>query len=232
MPLGESKSLGGRSRTKAKDESVGRRGIAVYDAICQSIRLQQFRPGERIVEDTIATTLGTSRTPVREALLRLRARGLIQPAEGGGFEIARLGREEMNELYAYRTTLEGAVGRAAAQHATDADIEAMTHLNEEFLRSWGDVTEVMQANRRFHSFIYQTAHNRYLARALDDLFDHLAILGGTTLSEAGRFRAAYEEHKALIAAIAERNPDVAEEISRRHVTTAQRRRLTMFASAG
>jgi DNA-binding GntR family transcriptional regulator len=62
----------------------------------------------------------------------------------------------------------------------------MTDLNEEFLRSWGDATQVMQLNRRFRSFIYQTAHNRYLASVLDDRFDHLAILGGSFELASGR----------------------------------------------
>ncbi|MEP9375930.1 GntR family transcriptional regulator [Aquabacter sp. CN5-332] len=208
----------------------GRRATAVYESLCESFRQQHFRPGERIVEDVIAERLGVSRTPVREALNRLRARGLIKPAEGGGFEVTRLTRQEVIELYAFRELLEGAVSRDAAANATEADIETLHALNARFRAAWGkDVTTLSQANRRFHVAIYDVARNRYLRATLHDLLDHLAILGGTTLVSASRFEEAFAEHEALIAAIAAHDAEAAEAVARRHVSSAQKLRIALIA---
>lgn len=211
----------------------GRRATAVYDSLCESFRLQQFRPGERIVEDAIAERLGVSRTPVREALNRLRARGLVKPAEGGGFEVARLSRQEVAELYAFRELLEGAVSRDAAAHATEEDIETLKAFNARFRAAWDtDPMTLTQANRRFHVAIYNAAENRYLRATLHDLLDHLAILGGSTLTSQERFEEAFGEHEALIAAIAAHDADKAEAIARRHVSAAQKLRIAIIARGG
>jgi DNA-binding GntR family transcriptional regulator len=203
----------------------------VYRALREAIREGHFRPGERILEEEIAQTLGVSRTPVREALRRLEARGLVETAPGRGMLVVELTGQRVTELYAVREVLEGTAARFAAQHAAPSEIEVLWRLNEE-LRHVDDQQRAARINRTFHQAIYEAAHNRYLMQPVNEMHDAMALLPGTTYSAKGRLESSREEHVAILNAIAGRDPAAAEEAARRHIRAAQHLRLGMIAGLG
>ena len=199
----------------------------VYQYLRQAIRDGQFQQGDRIREDDIAKSLGVSRTPVREALGRLQARGLLDFGSGRGLGIVELSRVQVLELYAMRELLEGVAARLAAQHATSTEVGYMRHLLNQF-RATRDPQQLASINRTFHRAIRDAAHNRYMVRSLNDLNEALALLRGTTYSILGRPETADIEHRAILDAIEKGDPDTAERETRAHIRMAQSLRMQMI----
>ncbi|WP_457094583.1 GntR family transcriptional regulator [Microvirga sp. P5_D2] len=203
-------------------------GEAVFRSLCQAFRVGIYRPGDRLREEDVAQRLQVSRTPVREALGRLLAKGLVEPASGRGLVVRSLGTAEVLELYAMREILEGAAARLAAQHASPSEIDALVDLESAFEARSNDPAEMARLNRAFHEMIFRSARNRYLDSALQELQDGIALLGATTFSIGGRPSTAAEEHQALIGAIAAHDADRAENVARAHIREALRSRLKLL----
>ena len=218
------------SRRSEAEQSRGTRlplAEIAYQALRRVLVSGTYRPGDRLREDEIADRLQVSRTPVREALGRLVARGLVVPSGARGLVVRRLAPAEVVELYAMREILEGAAARLAAQHASPPEIDALNDLEADSAAHAGDPDKLADINRAFHQAIFAAARNRYLDGALEELQDVIALLGGTTFSVPGRPRSAAAEHRAIIDAIARRDPDGAEETARAHIREALRARLKM-----
>lgn len=205
------------------------RGEFVYRAMCAAIREGRYQQGERIREEDIAASMEVSRTPVREALLRLQTRGLVEFAAGRGLIIAEFDRQQVHELYAMRELLEGASARLAALHATSSEIVYLRYVLEEFRENKGNAKRMAQINRDFHRAVSDAAHNRYMVQSLNELSDAEALLRGTTLAHPGRADSADEEHTAILAAIERRDPDLAEKLAREHIHQAEKIRLRMLS---
>jgi DNA-binding GntR family transcriptional regulator len=187
-----------------------------------------YRPGDRLREEEVAQRLKVSRTPVREALGRLMAKGFIEPASGRGLIVRSLDTTEVLELYAMREILEGAAARLAAQHASPPEIDSLIDLEEAFEAKADNPAEMARFNRAFHETIFRAARNRYLDSALQKLQDGIILLGVTTFSVQDRPSTAAEEHRALIDAIAAQDPDQAEKLARSHIQEALRARLKLL----
>jgi DNA-binding GntR family transcriptional regulator len=217
-------------RLDDQDERDLSRAELAYKRLRQGIRVGEFRPGQRLREAELATLLNVSRTPIREAIRRLASDGLIEFAPSRGVMIINLDKQQVRELYALRETLEGAAARLAAQHASPAEIAAMRELLEAGKLAQ-EPGQLARLNRLFHQAIHDAAHNRYLAQALVQLSDSLALLPGTTFEVPGRSEAAYEEQLAIVDAIESRELKKAEELARHHIAMAGQTRIRMMFGA-
>ena len=202
----------------------------VYESLRDAISDGRIAAGERVREEEVARNLGVSRTPVREALQRLQQRGLLVLGAGRGLVVAQLSQQQIIELYAMRQILEGSAARFAATHATPAEIAFLYQLQEELKAAEGNPLLHANLNRQFHQAIYEAAHNRYLMQTLDSLLDSFALLRSTTFRLPHRQRNSHEERRRIIAAIENRDQDLAEKEAREHILQAQRTRFE--ASAG
>lgn len=208
-------------------------GDSAYERIRGAIRDGQLTPGSRIVESELASWLGVSRTPIREAVLRLEQDGLITYVPRYGLTVASLDYQAVIELYAMREVLEGTAARFAASHASVAELETLKEMLE-VERSLDDAASdrAARANRQFHQILYFAAHNRFLLKSLNALSDSMMLLGHTTLAMPGRHKTAVEEHMAIVEAITKRQAEAAEHAARAHIREAQRHRVKMIISAG
>lgn len=186
-----------------------------------------MRPGVRVRESELATSLGVSRTPVREALNRLQSDGLLTYQPRRGAIIAELTPQQALELYSVREILEGAAARFAALYASDLEIRLLQDLLDQQKGAGSDSAALAKLNRNFHEIIYRMAHNRYLLDILQRGQDHLVLLVETTYLAPNRAETAYVEHSEIVNAIARRDPDMAELTARRHIREAQRIRMMM-----
>lgn len=200
------------------------RGSQVYRSLVSDIRSRRLRPGDRVREETVAATLGVSRTPVREGLARLQARGLLEVTQSG-LAVATLSRPQVMEIYAMRARLEGDAAAFAAGNASTSEIAGIRHAANLFEGEGADADRMARANMLFHLTIYEAAHNRYLMRMLEDLNDSLALLPETTFSVPGRAVAAVAEHRSILRAIEDRNVSGAEKAARDHIAKALEARL-------
>jgi DNA-binding GntR family transcriptional regulator len=200
-------------------------GQEAYVRLKEAIREGAFRLGERLTELDVAARLGISRTPVREAIHRLEAEGLITYEPRRGVTVTRPNHLMIIELYVMREALEGTAAKLAAQHASETELAALVELIESEAEHLTDGAELSRLNQKIHRLIYFAAHNRYLLRSLSGLADTMTLLP-TMLDDLERAKEAHEEHLRLLAAIRARDPAAAEEAARAHLRSAQRHRLS------
>lgn len=200
-------------------------GQDAYQRLIGEIRAGTLRPGDRLLETELAERLGISRTPVREAIRRLEADGLVVHVPRSGAAIRVLDYTEITELYEMRTVLEGTAARLAARASSDVELIEMETLNAEMAKAENDGPRLYELNRQFHRVILDAARNRYLAHSINALQKTLLILGPSTMEEAGRAAQAVAEHDKVLAAFRNRDEITAEEVMRRHISEAHRMRL-------
>lgn len=208
----------------------GSRADFVYHSLRNAIWEGRFAQGERIREEDIAQNLGVSRTPVREALLRLQQRGLLVVRPGRGFAVAQLSNKQISDLYATREILEGSAARFAAQHATDSEIAMLYQLQKQLSREGHKLLALVTLNRRFHQHIYEATHNQYLMEMLEVLNDSMALLQNLTVQMPSRHGQSDVEHLRIVRAIEKRDPDAAEKSARHHIQQAHKYRIEYFAA--
>jgi DNA-binding GntR family transcriptional regulator len=199
-----------------------------YTQLMTMLRTRELRGGQRLRENELAERLGVSRTPIREALRRIAADGLIQVVGGRGLIVAEFDKQQVRELYALRGILEGAAAQLAARHASPSDFEMMRSILARSAEAIGSPEDSMKLNTQFHRAIHDAAHNRYLEQALSQMSDSLALLPGTTFSAPGRAVTAHAEHLAIVEALEERRSDDAEQLMRRHIEIAGATRMQMM----
>jgi DNA-binding GntR family transcriptional regulator len=183
-------------------------------------------PGQRVLEADLAERFEMSRTPVREAIHVLRAKGLVTHMDGF-LVVTRLDRRLLDEIYAMRETLEGMSARLAATNAKPQDVEDLQILISGEGKA-ASPRQRTQINVKFHGLLAALADNRYLSRALEDLSETLTLLGPTTLADNERFAEARTEHAGIVAAIADGNSEQAESRMRAHVRAAWKARRNML----
>lgn len=214
--------------------SIARGGVAlgeaVFRSLCEALQAGSYRAGDRLREEEVAQRLKVSRTPVREALGRLAARGFVEPAGGRGLIVRNLDISEVLELYAMREIMEGAAARLAAEHASAPEIDALRDIEQAFVEASAAemAGEMARLNRAFHEAICRAARNRYLDNASGELQDWIALLGPTTFTVLGRPSTSHGEHQAIIDAIAARDGGQAEQLARAHIREALRCRLKLL----
>ncbi len=206
-------------------------GEAAYRQIKSAIAQGQLKPGERLRESELADFVGLSRTPVREALSRLEAEGLVAHDATRGVVVAELDYNMVTELYFMREVLEGTAARLAAQHTSDVELSILDDHCQQYEQQLNDSSALAPANRRFHETLYRCSHNRYLLNMVTLLHDALSLLGGTTLSDPDRAAETLREHRAVVTAIRARDANGAEEAMRAHIRASQKVRMQkLFAS--
>lgn len=202
----------------------GSRKESVYQAIRAAIESGELKPGQRVMEVEIGEALGVSRTPVREALRRLEAEGILEVEPRIGLVVASLSRQAVMELYEMRELLEATAAALCATHATAFEVAELRELVSRE-RRLKEPEELTRHNRLFHEAIYRGAHNRYLTKSLNALNDSMWLLGPSQMRDPQRARTALEEHTELLAAIEQRDPDAAEAAMRAHVESAKKERV-------
>lgn len=207
------------------------RGEYAYRRLLDAIRTGRLAPRRRLREVELAETLGISRTPIREALKRLEAEGLLVYQAPRGFIVNSVDQEELVELFAVLEVLEGTAARFAARHASDLELRRLDGLLADHARAIGDPVALVRTNVQFHRQICHSARNRYLASALASLGKVIALLGQTTYAVPGRGEAGLAEHTRIVEAIQQHDADAAEQAARDHVRQASVHRMQMLRTA-
>jgi DNA-binding GntR family transcriptional regulator len=198
-----------------------------YERLISDIECGNLAPGTRLREVELAARLKISRTPVREALKRLELQGLVAHEPHHGAVVTSLDYGQITELYLLREVLEGTAARLAAQHATEVEIGVLQRMVERDRHLKHKPKQLAENNRKFHQQIRDSARNRFVTNALENLRLSLALLSGTTLGFPGRADEALEEHSAIVSHIARHDSDGAEAAARYHIRNAFRTRIEL-----
>jgi DNA-binding GntR family transcriptional regulator len=207
-----------RLRALIEEQSTtGTTADAVYQTLRHGILHGDPAPGERLRSDALANELRVSRTPVREALRKLEAEGLVARS-GSALIVRALSERDLTELFYVREALEGMAARLAAENATPSEIAEIRELLEdmEAVRRSGDVGTLRRLTGEFHQLVCRASHNDRLLQSLKTLLDHVRQIQTSTLYGEGRPAEALKEHRNLLRAIEARDADRAEKLAREH----------------
>jgi DNA-binding GntR family transcriptional regulator len=226
-----SKKVAARSNVKA---SKGASSEHAYRALMQEIVTFTLNPGEDLDEATLVGRLGVSRTPVREALVRLAAEGLVQLVPNRGARVAPMGWNDIREHLEAFDVSQRLVTRWAALRRTDDQIENMQTERLAFEKAFrqDDPVAMLDANFRFHAAIGAACRNSLLQRFyMQQLTADLRIARLAMTNECFTSEQAYRdhvgnivrEHREMVEAIRDRDADRAEELARSHADLARKR---------
>ncbi len=206
------------------------RGKALREQVYENIRDRiingELHPGDGLVEVELAAQLNVSRTPVSNALVMLRERGLIDD-NNGRLEVSVLKLEDVVNLYWCRMGLDGVAAFLAAEKIEKPDLKKL----ETYLKAWetpireSDSSALWVSDLQFHHHIYQVAGNRHLIRFSEIAAELAAVYRRNTIRrmsdpQSGTSRSRDDvraEHHAIFDAIAAKNPQAAEQAARRHI---------------
>ncbi|MEM1075759.1 MAG: GntR family transcriptional regulator [Pseudomonadota bacterium] len=200
-------------------------GELAYDKLLQAIRSGAFRPGDRLREEEVSESLSMSRTPVREAIRRLEADGIVEHRPRHGAVIRQLYHGEVVELYEMRTVLERTAAQLAAKHGTAAEFDALEDLNGRISAERATPAAAAAINQDFHRGVYLACRNRFLVEAARTLNNSLMLLGSTTFTDPERIDVVVSEHAALVDALRAGDANAAATAAETHLNTSLRVRL-------
>lgn len=191
------------SGTSIVDEIVVRIGTDIIEG--------RLRPGDDLNSVELAKTFGSSRTPVREALLTLEREGFVQVPAHRRPRVAPLRIEEVRELYQLRSDLYAMVSRAVVLHATDSELADLQKLQDELALAErdGDVDRYFWINVQFRNTEATISRNGTLRRVLDGLGLRMLQLRHVSLSMPGRLDRSRRDHDRLLQAYRDRDADLA-----------------------
>jgi len=191
----------------------------MYLAVKQKILDLEIDPTQPIDEKVLVRETGGSLTLVQQALDRLAAEGMVEKRRRRWYVSRAATSSTMHEMFEVRTTLEGMCARLAADRITPAEIEDMEQLLRDFERVLreGDNKALIAVDHKFHQKLYEASGNRFLARALDDMYELIYRLFYFALDRMGSVRGNIEEHRDILAALKAGDGRSAEQLIRRHI---------------
>lgn len=184
-----------------------------------------YAQGVRLPETEVASALGVSRTPVREALRRLVAEGLVVASPNQGVVVAGFSDRDLQDIFALRGMLESYGAACAAERATPDEIEAMRKLAHEIQaeaagQAPGYLKRIIDMNGRFHRAVIDAARNERLAAMFVNLIEMPIVARSfNTYTHADLLRSA-AHHVEIVQAIAARDTEWAASTMRSHVRAA------------
>lgn len=214
-------------QSKSKNEQV-------YDYLHYQILHCELEPGSKLVIDKIAEDLGMSQIPIREAIFRLEADGLISFEPHIGAKVTGLKAKEISEVFQVLEAMEVISGRAACERVTKEHIAHLEKLIQAMTDSTDNLSQWSQHNNDFHKYICEIAEMRLVNKVLREALAHWNRLRHYYLKEIseGRVLLEQKEHKELVKALKTKNADAFESIVREHKRKSLRVYLNHLEKTG
>jgi DNA-binding GntR family transcriptional regulator len=202
--------------TEIQDDNLSER---VFEALRAAIMSKSLPPGSRVTEFHLAQQLNVSKTPVREALVRLRQIGLVEPDGRRGGRVVRPSREAIEHTYELREALETFVARAAATRSSAEQQQTIMNAAERSLAGGesSDLAEFRLWDGVFHSTLIEAAASPRVGDLLNDAYSLVVTLRARDVPEHKDSIECGRSHVAIAGAITRRHPDDAERLMRGHV---------------
>lgn len=208
-------------------------GERVSERLRNMISGGTLRPGEWLRQERLASELGVSYTPIREALKQLASEGLVEHVPYRGVRVVEFSPDDVLDMYAMRVSLEGLAAAAAAENITPAQLGGLRELHELMIAAEAEnkhqnLPQIRELNRQFHRAIIEASARPYLIRILHIIWTWFpAMLWGQFVQTANETIPDWEEvanpeHAAIIAALEAHDSAAAERLMRAHIDEARR----------
>ncbi|MGV9862930.1 GntR family transcriptional regulator [Rhodococcus koreensis] len=207
---------------ETKVKAVDRTAELIFAHVRDGIAEGEYEPGMKLGEAQIASRLGVSRTPVREALLRLESAGLVEVIRNRGAFVLSWTRRDYEEIFGLRIMLESHGAKLAAEVMTEEDVEVLEELADKMDRvlasgAPGYKLECLRLNTEFHQHLVAGGGNARLNEIVEQL-THLPLLyRALSVQSADELARSFSQHHDMIAAIRLRNGEWAEALMRAHI---------------
>ena len=191
---------------------------AILDAICEG----RLEPGERLTQESIAARLSVSRQPVGQALLLLKQQKFLTEAGRRGLMVAPLDRDFMRWIYELRLGIDPlavSLASARADAAAIAEGERIVAAGHRAVED-GEIAPLIAADMQFHMYLYELSGNRLFVDTMGELWNHLRRAMREVLQHRGYRKAIWDEHAAILRAMAAGDGDAAAALARAHLTNA------------
>lgn len=199
-------------------------GELAYKSIKERILACKIRPGEKLNIEKYASALGVSTTPIREALAKLQQEGLVQYVPRTGWKVSRISKQEFRKLQEVKALLEVTLAVRALPFIKKKDIPQMTLLNNQMrdivTEARGgepDLEKLLEANDRFHMYIFNFYTNDIMKEMLQQSWNNLKYARLIWISSEDFLEHFYEEHEAIIEAIRNQDVDALKEAVEKHL---------------
>ena len=212
-------------RTRLVDQAVS--------TLREAILTGELASGTRLRQVQLASQLGISRTPLREALMKLEQEGLIELLPGGGLRVRLLDLDEAVELYDLREVLDGLAARLAAQRVTDREFREIERHLKAMKECLGrqDAHRWFVAHVSFHDAIFRASANARLQALSSVVRLSIQRFHPVLLTTPNRLADAWEEHREIFEAIRVHDADGAERLARAHIASAKEIVLKVISRA-
>lgn len=205
-----------------KSIQPARRRLAdeVYTQLITAIMDREIKPEDRLVQEKLAAEMKISRTPVREALMRLEQEGVLEVSQRGSFRLYQMNEQEVKELYQARAAVEGQAIRILADRG---DRDTMTQLRETIqkeeaiMNTEASVRAYFDANRAIHRRFVELASNRFMLDMFDMIWGKAMAFHLFATIENVDLRKSMGDHMALVDAIESGDKGIALEAMIAHI---------------
>lgn len=194
----------------------------VFQKIREDILTGVYKEHDELREVSIGEELGVSRTPVREALRQLELEGLVTIVLNKGAYVTGITPQDVHDIYKIRSLLEGLCARWATEHITGRQIEELEEiilLSEFHLRkkSAEQAEQVSELDGKFHKVLYEASNSRILEHVLSDFHKYVQMARMMSVGAKDRAERSIEEHRDILKAIKDKDPDKAEWLANQHI---------------
>lgn len=193
---------------------------ALYEEVAELLRQRIFRrelePGSWIDEVKLSQEYGISRTPLREALKVLATEGLVTMKVRRGAYVTEVSDRDLAEVYHLLSLLESDAAGVVAERATDAELKELQALHADLEGATRNREKFFATNERFHMRLLEIAGNRWRNQMVADLRKVMKLNRHNSLLKSGRIQESLAEHRAVMEALARRDPRAAAQRMQEH----------------
>ena len=191
----------------------------VFQTLRKAILTGKLEPGERLTEIRLGKILGTSRTPIREAIRKLELEGLVTIVPGSGARVARITERQLQDVLEVRRALDMLCARLASNRITPEEKRELRKANEDFRDSVrkGNFLDIAEADVRFHDLILKAAKNEKLGSILGGLADNIYRYRYEFIRDDEHYEHLIIEHSEIYRMIYMGNREGAEKAARNHI---------------
>lgn len=198
-----------------------------YEAIKQAILNSHVRPGEQLRIENLAEKMNVSRTPIREALLRLEGDGLVKAESRVGFFVRRITEKELTELFELREITEGYAAEKAAPLLTDDDLVQIDSLQRESILAvtQGHLHKFNEMEITLHNLMIKHSQNLQLVKLIESLKDLTCRQRLLALESIENVKQSLKEHQEIVNALHKRDGKLAGTLMKKHIRAVKLRML-------
>ena len=201
----------------------------IADKLKQLIYSGELAPGSRLNEAALATMMGTSRGPIREAIRTLAGKGLVTAIPHRGMFVRQMSMRDMLESYDLRALIFGFAARRATEYMTPERQEEMEKVLTamEAAHATNESDRYYELNLQFHELILQYSNNRLAAKAYESYVNELHVFRRGFFNYSNKMQRSNKEHRQIVQAMLDGDSALAGSLAEEHVLSGKQRLLDM-----